>query len=109
MRSITSHVSRDGIFKLLRSPGTDFQPVGPVRQTYLSYWSARLHRLYESITRNRFLGSINVYKFRHRVGEGGVIGSAADTVYVCTYIVHYMLYYACTYCTVAKYKAHLYN
>ncbi len=29
----------------------------------LSYWPARLHRLAESIPRNRFLGSINVYKY----------------------------------------------
>jgi len=30
---------------LLRSPGIDSQPGGPVRQPYLSYWHARLHRL----------------------------------------------------------------
>ncbi len=30
---------------------------------YLSYWPARLHRLAKSIPRNRFLGSINVYKY----------------------------------------------
>ncbi len=48
---------------LLRSPGIDFQPGGPVRQPYLSYRLARLHRLAESIPRNRFLGSINVYKY----------------------------------------------
>jgi hypothetical protein len=48
---------------LLRSPGIDFQPGGPVRQPYLSYRLARLHRLAESILRNRFLGSINVYKY----------------------------------------------
>jgi hypothetical protein len=30
---------------------------------YLSYWTARLHRLAKSIPRNRFLGSINVYKY----------------------------------------------
>ncbi len=29
---------------------------------YLSYWPARVHRLAKSIPRNRFLGSINVYK-----------------------------------------------
>jgi hypothetical protein len=29
----------------------------------LSYWPARLHRLAKSIPRNRFLGSINVYKY----------------------------------------------
>jgi hypothetical protein len=30
---------------LLRSPGIDSQPGGPVRQPFLSYRSARLHRL----------------------------------------------------------------
>ncbi len=48
---------------LLRSPGIDSQPVGPVRQPYMSYQPARLHRLAESISWNRFLGSRNVYKF----------------------------------------------
>jgi hypothetical protein len=36
---------------------------GPVRQPYLSYWPARLHRLAKAIPRNRFLGSIIVYKY----------------------------------------------
>ena len=48
---------------LLRSPGIHSQPTGPVRQPYLSYRPARLQRLPESIPRNRFLGSINVYKY----------------------------------------------
>ncbi len=48
---------------LLRRPGIDFQPGGPVRQPYFSYRSARLHRLAKSIPRNRFLSSINVYKY----------------------------------------------
>ncbi len=30
---------------LFRSPGIDFQPGGPVRQPYLTYRPARLHRL----------------------------------------------------------------
>jgi hypothetical protein len=47
----------------LRSPGIDSQPGGPVRQPYSSYWPAELHRLAESISRNRFLGSINDYKY----------------------------------------------
>ncbi len=33
------------------------------RQPYLSYRPARLHRLAESIPRNRFLGFINLYKY----------------------------------------------
>ena len=48
---------------LIRSPGIDSQPTGPVRQPYLSYRPAGLQRLAESIPRNRFLGSINVYKY----------------------------------------------
>ncbi len=61
---------------LLRSPGIDFQG-RPVRQPCLSYRIARLHRLAESIPRNRFLGSINVCKiralvFQSFVGELGI-------------------------------------
>ncbi len=48
---------------LLWSPGIDSQPGGPARQLYLSYRPSRLHRLAESVPRNRFLGSINVYKY----------------------------------------------
>jgi hypothetical protein len=48
---------------LFRSPGIDFQPGGPVRKPYLSYLPAQLSRLAKSIPRNRFLGSINVYKY----------------------------------------------
>jgi hypothetical protein len=40
---------------------------------YLSYWPARLHWLAKSIPRNRFLGSINVYKYGLRI----VIDSAS--------------------------------
>ncbi len=42
---------------LLRSPGMDSQPGRPVRQPYLKYQPARLHRLAESIPCNRFLCS----------------------------------------------------
>ncbi len=44
---------------LLRSPGIDSQPGGTVRQPYLTYWPARLHRLAKLIRWNRFLGSLN--------------------------------------------------
>ncbi len=44
-------------------PRNRSQPGGPVQQPYLSYRPARLHSLAESIPRNRFLGSINVYKY----------------------------------------------
>jgi hypothetical protein len=40
------------------SLGIDSQPGGPVRQPYWTYQPARLHRLAD-----RFLGSLNVYKF----------------------------------------------
>ncbi len=48
---------------LLRSPGGNYQPGGTVRQTYLWYLPARRQRLAESISRNQFLGSINVDKY----------------------------------------------
>jgi len=52
---------------LLRSPGIDFQPGGSVWQPYLTYRLARIHRLAELIPWNRFLGSLNVYKFGLRL------------------------------------------
>jgi hypothetical protein len=55
---------------LSRRPGIDSQPVGPVRQPYLSYRPSRLHRLAESIPWHRFLGSINVYKYGLRLHYG---------------------------------------
>ncbi len=78
---------------LLRSPWIDSQPGGPVRQPYLSYKPANLHRLEESILslagqydspicrtsppiytgwRNQFLGSFNVYKYRLRLRRAEV-------------------------------------
>jgi hypothetical protein len=57
-------VYRARIFvNFLWSPGIDSQPGGPVRQPYLTYRPARLHRLAKSISWNRFLGSLNVYKY----------------------------------------------
>ncbi len=44
-------------------PWNRSQPGGPVQQPYLLYWPARLHSLAESIPRNQFLGSINIYKY----------------------------------------------
>jgi hypothetical protein len=52
---------------ILRSPGIDSQLGGQVEQPYLSYRSARLPRLAESIPRNRFLSSVNVYKYGLRI------------------------------------------
>jgi hypothetical protein len=48
---------------LLRSPGIDSQPGGPVRQPYLLYWPAKLHGPAKSISRNRFPGSLKVYEY----------------------------------------------
>jgi hypothetical protein len=48
---------------LLRCPGINSQPGGPVWQPYFWYWPARLHRMAELIPRNWFLGSLNVYKY----------------------------------------------
>ncbi len=64
--------SRTLFADLFRRPGIDFQPGGPVRQPYFSYRPVTLHRLAKSIPRNRFLGSINVYKYGlwlHRLAE----------------------------------------
>ena len=52
---------------LLRSPGIDSQPGRLVRQHFLTYRHARLHRLADSIPWNRFMGSLNVYKFGIRM------------------------------------------
>jgi hypothetical protein len=41
--------ARARIFKPFMEPGIHSQPGGPVRQPYLLYWLARLHRLAESI------------------------------------------------------------
>jgi hypothetical protein len=48
---------------LLRSPGIDSQPWRACTPTLLVVPARWLHRLAESIPRNRFLGSINVYKY----------------------------------------------
>jgi hypothetical protein len=67
----SSYCSPEPVFvDLLRRPGIDSQPGGPVRQPYFSYRPARLHRLTTSIPRNRFLDSINVYKYGLWNGEG---------------------------------------
>ncbi len=59
--------------KTFKEPsGNRFPNGGPVRQPYMLYRPARLHRLAESIPRNRLLGSLNVYKygfyFRYKCG-----------------------------------------
>jgi hypothetical protein len=59
--------ARAHICKPFKEPGIDSQPGGPVWQPYLLYWLARLHRLAESIPRNRLLGSLKVYKYGLRL------------------------------------------
>ncbi len=64
--------ARARICKPFKVPRIDSQPGGPVWQPYLLYRLARLHRLAELIPRNRFLGSLNVYKYGirlHRLAE----------------------------------------
>jgi hypothetical protein len=55
---------------LLGSPEIDSQFGGQVRQPYLTYEPARLHRLAESVLWNSFLGSLNVYKFGRSSQKG---------------------------------------
>jgi hypothetical protein len=55
--------ARARICKPFMSPGINSQSGGPVRQAYLTYRPARLLRMAESIPWNRFLGSLNVYKY----------------------------------------------
>jgi hypothetical protein len=57
MRSETKFVN------LLKSPGIDSQPGGPVQQSFLTYLPARLQRLVESLPWKRFPGSLKVYKY----------------------------------------------
>ncbi len=51
------------ICESFKEPRNRLQPGGPVRQPILTYRPARLHRLAEPIPWNRFLGSLNVYKY----------------------------------------------
>ncbi len=53
--------------KPFKEPRNQIPAGGPVRQPYLTYWPASLHRLAESIPWNQFLGSLNVYKYRLRI------------------------------------------
>ncbi len=59
--------ARARICKPFKEPGIDSQPGWPVRQPHLMYRLARLHRLALLIPRNRFLGSLNVYKYGLRL------------------------------------------
>ncbi len=59
--------ARAHICKPFKEPRIDSQPGGLVRQPYLLYRLGRFHRLAESIHRNQFLGSLNVYKYGLRL------------------------------------------
>jgi hypothetical protein len=48
---------------LLRSPGIDSQPGGPVRQPYLSYRPAMTLQTGEMDSSESIPGSLNVYKY----------------------------------------------
>ncbi len=63
------HTSPEPEFvNLLRSPGIESQPGGRVQQPYLTYRPTRLHtRLAESNPWNRFLCSLNDYKYGLRI------------------------------------------
>ncbi len=60
----TEATNRARLCKPFKEPSNRFPPGGPVRQPNLSY---RPHRLAESIPRNRFLGSLYVYKYGLRM------------------------------------------
>ncbi len=65
----------------LRSPGIDFQPGGPVRQPYLSFWSARLHRLAESIPGLHKHLQIRALRLNHGLSECGWIAECVQETY----------------------------
>jgi hypothetical protein len=83
---------------LLRSLGIDSQPGGPVRKSYLSHRPARQHRLVESMSWKRFLGSLNVYKYGlctqqrpegwSKVWEGGSAENRQDNDTIITHWKH---------------------
>ncbi len=56
-------LARARICKHFKEPRNRFPAWRAIRQPYVSYRVARLHRLTESIPRSRFVGSLNVYKY----------------------------------------------
>jgi hypothetical protein len=60
---ILSARPRGRTYKPFKEPRNRLPAWRAGRTTLLSYRPARLHRLLESIPRNRFLGAINVYKY----------------------------------------------
>ncbi len=58
------HCTPEPVFvNLLRSPGIDSQPGGHCDNLFVVTASQSTYRLTESIPRNRFLGSLSVYKY----------------------------------------------
>ncbi len=73
---------------LLRTPGIDSPAAsGPVRQPYFVLSAARLHRLAESIPRNWFLGSVNVYKYGLSVEKLGMTAYKAWPRPACNWLI----------------------
>ncbi len=68
---------------LLRSTEIESQPGGPVRQPYLSFEPVRPQAT-ESIPRNRFLGSINVYKYGRWTVTAAVSSCGILKIPLCT-------------------------
>jgi hypothetical protein len=93
---------------LLRSPGIYYQPCGSVRQPYLSYRPVRLHRLAESTPWDRFLVSLNVYKFGLRRRQNYTVGTMTmfyvKIVLMQSLFISQMEMYILTYTKLWKYK-----
>jgi hypothetical protein len=60
---VKTDIVRVRICKPFKEPGNDSQLGGTVRQPYLTYRPVRLHRLAESIPSNRYMDSLNIYKY----------------------------------------------
>ncbi len=76
---------------ILRSPGIDFQPGWPVRQPYLKYRSARLHKVAEGIPGGidfpGFLRSLQIRALRVCLGWGwGGVGGGGQRLFNTKYI-----------------------
>jgi len=64
IQNVTHMIIKGRICKRLRSPGIDSYVAWRAGTTNrIMYRPARVHRLAETIPRNQFLGSLNVYKF----------------------------------------------
>jgi hypothetical protein len=86
-------ISEPKFVNLLRSPGIDSEPSGLVKQPYLTYWPARLHRLSESIPWNRFFGSIPVLHKRSQIRALFNYCPQCLGVHICMVIRNHFVYY----------------